>query len=131
MDIASSLELIVETAKFMQRLDVIDVEFESGHTLELYVAVEKRDRAQGLSNMPSLDSDGMIFYYGVPTYAPFSMRNMEMDLDIGWFNADGKMIAHGSYSKDHKHPIVSPEPFSYVIETPKGMLPLADLKING
>jgi len=125
------LNLVCDTARFIMDLDVIDVSFESGHSLELYVAVSQRDRAQGLSNLSSLDVDGMIFYYPTPTYVPFGMRNMEMDLDIGWFDASGKMIGHGSYDRNHKHPIVSPRPFSYVIETPKGTLPISDLSLNG
>lgn len=110
------LETLTQRINSYTRLDVVDLSFETGQKIEVYVAMDKETRSQGLKGFRELDVDGMLFYFEEPSSAPFTMEGMEMDLDIAWFDQRGRLIDHGTYEKDHKYPILCAEQFSYVLE---------------
>jgi uncharacterized membrane protein (UPF0127 family) len=116
-------------AYFLTR-DVLDVEFENGEVLELYVAITQQERSSGLSNISVLDLDGMMFFYETPSFVPFTMSNMLMDLNIAWYDQAGKLIKSGQFKAEDPTPIFCPSAFSYVIETPVGELPGGNLKLR-
>src|SRR5574343_94553 len=130
MDFASQLAKVTEQANYLRSLDVIDINFESGHSLEVFVASNSDQRRRGLSSLDYIPTQGMLFYYSVATYKPFTMRNMVFDLDIGWFDSDGKMLDAQYQSAGVDKPVVTQHKFSYVLETPTGMLPLSNMVLS-
>lgn len=130
LDFKKSLAEITGSARFLSQLDVLDVEFASGHSLELYVASSLDDQVRGLSNLENIDVDGMLFYFATKTYKPFSMKDMLFDLDVGWYDAAGKLLDVASFEAGNETPVYAKYGYRYVIETRKGSLPFSDLKVK-
>jgi len=56
------------------------------------LAIEPAEKARGLMFRESLPEDGgMLFAYDIPQKASFWMKNTLIDLDIGFFTADGTL----------------------------------------
>ncbi len=115
-DFRDELEQLTQRINSYTKLDVVDLSFDTGQKIEVYVAMDHDTRSHGLRGFKELDVDGMLFYFPSPSSAPFTMEGMSMDLDIAWFDRTGKLIDHGTYAKDHKLPILCDRPFSYVLE---------------
>ena len=120
----------IDSAKLLPKLNVIDVEFINSDRLEVYIALTKEERAIGLSTIPYLDLDGMLFLYEKPSFNPFTMNDMGFNLDIGWYDHEGKLIKSGSFEAGYSAPLFSPKPYVYVIETLAGHLPSGDLRVR-
>jgi uncharacterized membrane protein (UPF0127 family) len=131
MNLAQSLKDISESYRFLAGLNVIDISFASGHSLEVYVAISSHEKRRGLAGLNTLDTDGMLFCYDTPTYSPFTMKDMKFNLDIAWFDDGGKLINNQFWTAGAKIPAVCYRSFSYVLEVPAGTLPVSDLKLNG
>lgn len=123
------MEAIIASGKLLKRLNIIDINFINGQTLEVYAALDKIEKSIGLSTIPYLDIDGMIFFYETPSFNPFTMKDMGFDLDIGWYDNAGKCIKRGTFKAGFEGPLFSPKRYTYVIETLAGRLPLSDLKV--
>lgn len=123
------MEAVIASGRLLNRLNIIDINFINGQDLEVYAALDKVEKSIGLSTIPYLDVDGMIFFYEKPSFNPFTMKDMGFDLDIGWYDASGQCIKRGTFKAGFENPIFSPKPYSYVIETLAGRLPLSDLKV--
>jgi len=129
-EFAEILEDITDSARFLASLDVLDIEFSSGHSLELYIANTAEQRSKGLAHLSSIDADGMLFYYDTTSYRPFTMKDMKFNLDIGWYDEQGKLLDVGNFEAGQEDPIYARYGYRYVIETPTGNLPLANLKVK-
>jgi uncharacterized membrane protein (UPF0127 family) len=129
-EFAEALENVTESARFLASLNVLDVEFSSGHVLELYIANNQEQRSRGLSRLSSLDTDGMMFYYDSTSYRPFTMAEMQFDLDIAWYDEKGYLLDVASFESSYELPVYAKHGFRYAIETPKGVLPFSDLKVR-
>jgi uncharacterized membrane protein (UPF0127 family) len=121
-DWQSRMDALSETANLLRNRNVIDLAFQNGRTLEVYVAISAQERAIGLNDLSFIDLDGMLFVYETASYTPFTMAKMMMDLDIGWYRADGSLIRRGTWPAGHSGPLFSSEPYSYVLETEAGLL---------
>lgn len=99
--------------------------------LSFYVAESKEQRSSGLAGLAGLDKDGMVFVYEEDHNAPFTMRGMEFPIDIAFFDGDGRLLKAGTYPPGYSAPIVCPQPFRYVVESPAGRLDLSDIDIAG
>lgn len=130
MNLAVELARVTDKASYLQSLNVIDVNFMSGHSLELFVASSSSQKIRGLGNLEHIPTQGMLFYYPVSTYKPFTMKDMAFDLDIGWFDREGKLLDVQSHSAYDPRPIVTARKYNYVIEAISGMLPFSDLKLD-
>ena len=97
---------------------------------EFYVAETSEQHANGLSGLSSLDKDGMLFVFANPTGTPFHMADMQVDLDIAFYNHDGGLIKQGTYSKHYRGPIFSPSPYSYVVEAVAAKIDFSALDIT-
>jgi uncharacterized membrane protein (UPF0127 family) len=124
------MNAVCDTARYFMNCNVMDIEFMDGSQLEVYVAISPEERNRGLSEVSSIDLDGMLFVYSRPSYTPFTMKKMMMDLDIAWYGVDGSIIQNGTYIMGQTEPIYSPQPYSYVLEVPAGTLPKASLKVR-
>lgn len=104
-----------------------DLEFSSGHRIEVLLAISDTQKKQGLSLINKVDL-GMLFCYSAPTYIPFTMQETNVDLDIAHYSVGGKLIQRKSYPARHKEYITSPTSFSFVLETQPGHLPDGDFR---
>lgn len=121
---------VMDSALLLRNRNVIDLNFVNGSTIEVYVAISPEERAIGLSSLSYLDLDGMLFIYETPSFTPFTVDKMEMDISISWYRADGTNIKTEIFEAGTKSPIFSPEPYSYVLETEATFVPEFDLLIH-
>jgi uncharacterized membrane protein (UPF0127 family) len=124
------MDAAVKSARLLNQLNVIDVDFVNGSSLEVYVAMSKEEKSIGLSTIPYLDTDGMMFFYEKPSYNPFTVIDMGFDIDIAWYSRDGKCIKSGTFAAGTHGALFSPKPYTYVIETLANNLPKSDLKVS-
>lgn len=130
-DWQQKMDALAESAKLLLNRNVIDLPFANGKVLEVYVAISPEERAVGLNDLSFIDLDGMLFVYHTPSYTPFTVASMMMDLDIGWYRSDGSLIQRKTYEAGYREPIYSPEPYSYVLETEAGGLDDTPLQLKG
>ena len=126
----SKFDNLCETARYLLNCDVIDISFANGLSREVYVAISKEQRAKGLSSVSYLDLDGMLFYYDMPSFVPFTMSKMEIPIDIAWYDSDGRLLKIATFEPGYSHPIFCPKAFTYVFEAPVGTIPNSDLKVR-
>lgn len=129
--IEEQLKEIANSYRFLSNLNVLDIQFTSGHSIDVLVAIDRKTRSRGLAGLNSIDVDGMLFLFEVATYIPFTMKDMLFDLDIAWYDKSGRLIQSGTFTAGDNRPLTCPEAFSYVLETPAGTLPISDLSLNG
>jgi len=123
------MQAAIDSERLLKNFNVIDLKFENGEILEVYVAITKEEKSIGLSTMPYLDIDGMMFFYDKPSFTPFTVMDMGFDIDIGWFDESGDLIKSATYKAGSKSPIFSPKAYTYVVETIVGNLPISKLKL--
>jgi uncharacterized membrane protein (UPF0127 family) len=116
---------------FLNTCNVIDITFANGEVWEVYVAASKEQRQRGLSEVSSLDLDGMLFCYDQPSFMPFHMKNMAMDLNMGWYDQSGQLVASKWVAANHDLPLYCHVPFSYVLESPHVIPPTNLVVSNG
>ena len=121
---------LFESASYLNSLNVLELQFQDGRVLDVYVAANREERARGLSNLEALDTCGMLFYFDKPSYVPFTMADMKIDLSIGWYDERGQLLRKGDYKAGQHGPLFSSQPFTYVVETPLGWLPESNLKVK-
>jgi len=129
---SEQMNTLLDLAGFLAQRDVIDIHFAGNHTREVFVASRLEDRVRGLSHQPNLQVDGMIFIFQSPSHVPFSMKDMAFDIDLSWYDSEGKLLGMRSCSAGSTEPVAcpSPIPFSYVLEAPVGTIPYSDLKVK-
>ena len=126
-DWASAMEKIYSQAIY-ESCNVADLEFSSGHRIEVRLALSDSQKQVGLSTAEALDM-GMLFYYKHPTYIPFTMAEMVHDLDIGHYNSEGILIQSTQCEAGSLEHVTCSMPFSYVLEMPAGTLPVGNFRI--
>lgn len=94
----------------------------AGVALRVEVANDPASRARGLMHRTELAADaGMLFVYPQPQILQFWMKNTPLDLDIGFFDAQGRLLnvsAMTAFDTRSRH--VSRAPASYAVETNRG-----------
>jgi uncharacterized membrane protein (UPF0127 family) len=121
---------IVETARALSGLDVVDLNFDNGDSLEVYIALTEDQRIRGLSDVATLDLGGMLFYFERDSYAPFTAKKMVLDIDIAWYDRSGSLL-----QKKHvpagTGAVYCDRPFAFVLEALPGTIPDANLGLKG
>lgn len=125
------IDRITENIKYLNNLNVLDVSFHSGHSLELYVAIKDEEHIRGLSNLEDITLDGMLFVYDKPTYLPFTAKDMLFDMDIAWFDENGRIIDSRFIPAGQKELVTVQQQYSFAIETKAGMLPQSSIVLPG
>jgi uncharacterized membrane protein (UPF0127 family) len=106
-----------------------EVVLPSGKVVVARVANTPEERTQGLSGtQPLKDNEGMLFAFETPDVYRMWMKDMNYDLDIVWFDADGRVVYVVEQAKapqpgtaDHNLPrYLNATPASYVLEIPAG-----------
>ena len=100
-----------------------------GRCIRMVVADSLDERVAGLRQRSDVGGyDGMLFVFDAATDVGFTMSTVPVPLDIGFYDARGKLV-----SAQHMKPCAkvedecpvyrSDEPFTYALETMKGKLP--------
>ena len=86
------------------------------------LAQTNQSRSRGLMFRSRLASDsGMLFIYDAPEKLRFWMKNTPLDLDIGFFSADGRLLHIERMSAfDEKTVHVAKSPAKYALEMNRG-----------
>jgi len=56
------------------------------------VALTETERAQGLMGVRLADGEGMLFVHPLPVRARFWMKDTPTDLDVGFFDREGRLL---------------------------------------
>jgi uncharacterized protein len=105
-----------------------------GDCRRVVVADEVDERAVGLMRRRDLGPyDGMLFVFERPTQGSFTMSNVPVPLDIGWYDASGRPVDRlvmqpcpdRSVSECPRYG--SRGPYTYAVETLEGELPAGAL----
>ena len=64
-----------------------------GKMLLARVAVTETEKSQGLMGVSAAADQGMLFVYGSDTHARFWMKDTPSDLDIGFFDREGRLLS--------------------------------------
>ena len=64
-----------------------------GKLLLARVAVTEMEKSQGLMGVSPSSDEGMLFIYASDTHARFWMKDTPSDLDIGFFDREGRLLA--------------------------------------
>lgn len=69
------------------------LQFYNGKTVSVRLALTDIERSRGLMGCRKLEpNEGMIFVYPAPNTRAFWMKNVPVDLDIGFFSSAGKLL---------------------------------------
>jgi uncharacterized membrane protein (UPF0127 family) len=97
---------------------------------ELLVAVADRPAfwTSGLAGVETLETlNGVLFVFPDPVEAPFTNRGMAFDLDIAFFDADGRSVGSASMPACPDDPcdlFEAGAAYRYALEVPSGSLPV-------
>ena len=96
--------------------------FVGGSAVQVEVADSPAARARGLSGRKSLAADaGMLFVYPEPAILTFWMKETPMDLDIGFFDGQARLLEiHSMVALDEHTRHVSGAPAKYALEVNRG-----------
>ncbi len=98
-------------------------------SLRVVVADEVDERALGLRRRETIGPyDAMLFVYEDPVVVAFTMSTVPVPLDIGFYDADGKLVTRlrmePCTGSDAECPLYRPDgPFVYALETLADELP--------
>ena len=87
------------------------------------VANTLEEKRLGLSVVPKLgENEYMLFIYEIPAHHTYWNKGVKYPIDIGFFDKDKKLIHKTSMHAEQRTPVMSPKPYSFVVETNKGKL---------
>ena len=99
-------------------------------TIDIEIADNNRERAQGMMYRSSMDYDkGMLFIFDYEEQQSFWMKNTKMSLDIIYVNADLEIVSiykHTAPYSDTNIPSIKPAMF--VVETAAGFCDKFDVQ---
>ena len=95
-----------------------------GEPLFVAIAANQLDRSQGLRGVSDLGQlDGMLFVFPGPTTTSFTMRDVPILLDVGFFDETGRLLEVRSMSPCEEDPCPSyptGRPISAALERTRG-----------
>jgi uncharacterized membrane protein (UPF0127 family) len=105
-----------------------------GDCRRIVVTDDAGERATGLMRRRDLGPyDGMLFVFDRPTQSAFTMSQVPVPLDIGWYDAAGRPVDSRRMQPCAGRPVLdcpsyrSRGPYSYAVETLEGQLPSGGL----
>ena len=105
----------------------------AGHdvTLNVEVADDQEERAQGLMNVQSLPVDaGMLFLWPTDTESSFWMRDTVIPLSIAFVTAGGVLIDIQDMEPLSEERITAPRPYRFAVEVNQGWFADNDVRVD-
>ena len=105
----------------------------AGHdvTLNVEVADQPGERAQGLMNRQSMPDDaGMLFVWPTDTQSGFWMRDTVVPLSIAFVTAGGVIIDIQDMEPLSEERIFAPQPYRYAVEVNQGWFDDNDVRVD-
>lgn len=105
----------------------------AGHdvTLNVEVADEQGERAQGLMNVQSLPDDaGVLFVWPTDTESGFWMRDTVIPLSIAFVTAGGVLIDIQDMEPLSEERVLSPRPYRFAVEVNQGWFADNDVRVD-
>ena len=105
----------------------------AGHdvTLNVEVADDPEERAQGLMNVQSLPADaGMLFLWPTDTESSFWMRDTVIPLSIAFVTAGGVIIDIQDMEPLSEERITAPRPYRFAVEVNQGWFADNDVRVD-
>jgi uncharacterized membrane protein (UPF0127 family) len=100
-----------------------------GRIVRMQVAIFPAEMQQGLMYRKNMaDDEGMIFVYDQPQQMSFWMRNTELPLDIGFFDAAGELKEIYPLHPRDERPVQSMGPRQFALEMNQGWFARAGVK---
>ena len=101
-----------------------------GRTVQMQVAALPEEMQKGLMFRQSMGTDeGMLFAYTSPTQLSFWMRNTEIPLNIGFFDATGELKEiYEMYPHDERPVAAHADNLQYALEMNQGWYKQAGIK---
>lgn len=100
-------------------------------SVQVQLAILPHEMQQGLMYRKSMGSDeGMIFLYDRPQQMGFWMRNTEIPLDIGYFDADGRLKEFYPLYPHDERPVQSLGARQFALEMNQGWFREHGLKVG-
>ena len=100
-------------------------------TLNVEVADEPEERAQGLMNVQSLPDDaGVLFVWPADTESGFWMRDTVIPLSIGFVTAGGVLIDIQDMEPLSEERITAPRPYRFAVEVNQGWFAGNDVRVD-
>lgn len=96
---------------------------------DFYVADTVEQRKSGLAGLAALDKAGMVFVYEQDVNIAFTMADMQFDLDIAFYDAQGVLVAFRTVPAGSRV-VTSPKAYRYVVEAPAGTVDLRELDLS-
>ncbi len=105
-------------------------EDDSVKTIDIEIADNNRERAQGMMYRSSMDyNKGMLFVFDYEELQSFWMKNTKMSLDIIYVNANMEIVSIYKHTPPYSETnIPSMKPAMYVVETAAGFCDRFDVK---
>lgn len=104
--------------------DVTHLQFDDAELI-VEVAQDTLSRIHGLRYVEAPKHDGMLFVYDEPVDVAFTMKDVEFDLDIWWFDKDFQLVGHATANAGDQQ-VDAPSLYQYVLEVPAGVLDIPD-----
>jgi hypothetical protein len=100
-------------------------------TLNVEVADEPEERAQGLMNVQSLPDDaGVLFVWPTDTESSFWMRDTVIPLSIAFVTAGGVLIDIQEMEPLSEERVLSPQPYRFAVEVNQGWFADNDVRVG-
>ena len=97
--------------------------------LVVEVANSHSTRWYGYRYLKDSPADGILFTYESDVRHKFTNREVEIDLDIYWFDADGNMVGSTTVAAHEPTPISLDRAYRFVLEVPAGTVDIQDGRV--
>lgn len=118
--------------KTLENQEHVDVML-GGMPLRIVIADTTATRYRGLSGIQRLEDDeGMLFVFDRPDILEFWMKDMEIPLDIMWFDEEGTLIHIEENLSPETYPtsFAAPDPALYVLEVRAGFIAEHEVQVG-
>ena len=96
-----------------------------------FTATSPNDQMRGLMRQSKLKTnEGALFIFGEPKSGNFWNKNVSFPIDVGFFDAKGKLLNVEKLMEEQRSPVFGAGEYKYVIEANLGWFKKNNVKIG-